>query len=343
LKFVYPAALAVLTVIAPCAPAQTQYTPSSEEAPAETEGPVVMTDVAMKAEAAYARADFAQLQAIIDTLSQPDQLTGDGRPKLMAVYSGLKHFVEVYNSWSSDLNKIQSWRKYRPQDYGPDVVEALVWRAWAWHVRGTGYADSVSAEGWKLFNEKLDNAAAVLDRSKERATRTPLWYQVRLGVARDLGADDTQYQAIFDEAVARFPGYLPLYLQMAGHLSPKWGGSYSLLEKFARKTAGDKRHDDFTTYTRIYWDLGTQENEQFDLFRDSDVSWSLMKAGFEKMMQQYPRSDWNLNAFASFACRAGDGPTYAALRVRMGEKVFSDVWASNYSVDVCDERWLKKT
>jgi hypothetical protein len=96
-------------------------------------------------------------------------------------------------------------------------------------------------------------------------------------------------------------------------------------------------------YTRIYWDLSNYQNTEFDLFRDSRASWPAMKSGFESMVRQYPQSEWNLNAFASFACRAGDGPMYAALRVKMGQKVFGDVWVSNYSVDVCDERWLKKT
>jgi len=32
----------------------------------------------------------------------------------------------------------------------------------------------------------------------------------------------------------------------------------------------------------------------------------------------YPKSKWNLNAYAYFACRASDGSTYGALRARIG-------------------------
>ena len=71
--------------------------------------------------------------------------------------------------------------------------------------------------------------------------------------------------------------------------------------------------------------------------------WSSMKAGFEQLMKRYPKSTWNLNAFAAFACRANDGATYGALRARIGQNVIAFAWASNYSSDVCDERLLGHT
>lgn len=63
-----------------------------------------------------------------------------------------------------------------------------------------------------------------------------------------------------------------------------------------------------------------------------------MKAGFEGLMKRYPKSKWNLNGYAYFACLADDASTHGALRARIGRDVISEAWGSNHSSEVCDER-----
>ncbi len=115
------------------------------------------------------------------------------------------------------------------------------------------------------------------------------------------------------------------------------------MDNLARRTTATSLGSDYSLYTRIYWDLTEQEGPDFDPFRDSHADWSLMKAGFEGLMKRYPKSKWNLNAYAYFACRANDGATYGELRARIGQDVIPSAWASNYSTDVCDERLLGHT
>jgi len=55
--------------------------------------------------------------------------------------------------------------------------------------------------------------------------------------------------------------------------------------------------------------LSDGEELGFDLFKNSKASWSLMKLGFDQLMLRYPKSTWNLNVYAAFACRANDGAT----------------------------------
>ena len=45
---------------------------------------------------------------------------------------------------------------------------------------------------------------------------------------------------------------------------------------------------------------------------------------------------------SAFACRAGDAHTYRKLRKQIGEQFYEDAWPSNYTMEVCDERLLKK-
>lgn len=308
----------------------------------QTDGPGAVASVGWKAQRAYGSGNFAQLDELVETLSQPDQLTDDGMPRIAGVISGLWDFLYNWNNYQVDLAKIAEWRKERPDSYAADITEAILWRAWAWHARGEGYSSSVTPEGWKLFRERLEHAQHVLNQSKARAPKTPLWYQVSLSVGRDMEMDRDSYQALFREAVKKYPGYVPFYLSMTEYLSPKWGGTYEAVDRFALVTTGARgAGKDYAMYARIYWTLSDNEEMDVDLFKNSRASWARMQQGFEQLLTRYPKSSWNLNAYAAFACRANDASTYGVLRSRIGPNVIATAWPSNYSVDVCDQRLLQ--
>jgi hypothetical protein len=324
----------------PAPPLPPGMVPGSAE---PTDGPAALSAIGWKAQSAYGAGQFAKLDELIETLSQPDQLTDDGMPRLQGVYDGLWNFLYAWKDWQAELDKIAQWRKEFPDSYGPDLVEAILWRAWAWHVRGEGDATTVTPEGWKLFTAKISRADEVLEHSKSRAAKSPLWYQLRLGVARDAGWDHERYRALFDDATHRFQWYVPLYLWAANYLSPQWGGSYAAVDALARRTARIQFGADYSLYARVYWHVTNYEPLEFELFHDSLATWPQMKSGFEGLMKRYPHSKWNLNAYAYVACLADDATTYGVLRARIGNDVNPDAWASNHSSEVCDERLLGHT
>lgn len=308
-----------------------------------TDGPAALTSVGWEAQGDYSRYQLANLDALVQTLSAPDQVTDSGMSKLAGVIEGLDGFVTAWNQWDDDLAKIEKWRREQPDSPTIDVVEAVVWRAWAWHVRGGGYGNTVKPEAWKLFTAKIANANAALERCTDASCRTPIWYQMRLGIARDAGWDQDRYKELFEEARRQYPWYIPLYLLASDYLSPKWGGSYEAVDAFARQTVKMPPGDDYSLYARIYWSLTGNSELDFDVFHDSQANWGDVKKGFEALMRRYPKSLWNLNAFASFACRAQDRETYGKLRAQMGRTIFPNAWPSNAPVDVCDEQLLGKS
>ena len=94
-----------------------------------------------------------------------------------------------------------------------------------------------------------------------------------------------------------------------------WGGSYDAVEKFAAEQAqsagpgaGDER------YARIYWNVNRADEcggrHDCTIFATSQVSWPHMRQGFEAMMERYPKSLWNANNYAVFACLAQDKDAY---------------------------------
>lgn len=337
-----PGALAAPLILSPAAipPLPPGMVPGSI---APTDGPAALSAIGWQAQGAYGAGQFAKLEALIEALSQPDQLTDDGMPRLQGIYDGLWDFLYAWKDWQAELDKIDQWRKEFPDAYGPDLVEAIVWRAWAWHTRGEGTASTVTPEGWKLFADKISRANDILEHSKYRASRSPLWYQLSLGVARDAGWERKRYGTLFDEATQRFQWYVPFYLWATNYLSPQWGGSYAEVDALARRTTQFPLGADYSLYARVYWHLTNSEALEFDLFHDSPATWSQLKSGFEGLMKRYPRSKWNLNAYAYMACLANDASSYGMLRARIGSTVIPTAWASNHSTEVCDERLLGHT
>ncbi len=68
-------------------------------------------------------------------------------------------------------------------------------------------------------------------------------------------------------------------------------------------------------------------------------SWPKMKRGFEDLMERHPKSKWNLNNFAKFACLAGDKQTFLKLRGQMGKDVIDAAWPENTSLDLCETKF----
>jgi hypothetical protein len=337
-----PAKVPVAATVAPT-PSPANTIADNPESNGAMDGPGALEYVGWEAQRAFEGGRFAELDQLIASLSQPSQLTDDGMPRLHGVILGLFGNMSQFREWGNYLRNIAQWRKESPDSYAADLVEVIVLRAWAWRMRGDGYAASVKPEAWTLYQEKISRASALLEKCKPRASRSPLWYQLSLGIARDAEWDKQRYRALFEEARRRFPWYVPLYDLATNYLSPLWSGSFEAVDALAQSTLATPQGRDHSLYARVYWHLTSFEPQDFDLFHDSLASWPEMKTGFESLMRSYPKSRWNLNVFASFACRADDAATYGPLRTRIGKGVWFDAWPTNYSIEVCDAHLLTGT
>src|SRR4051812_32718033 len=91
----------------------------------------------------------------------------DGLWKLKEVYEGL---VPAENNsetqWQARLAAIREWIKTKPESITARVALANTLVSYAWKARGGGYSDTVTQNGWKLFEQRLIEAMQVLKDSK---------------------------------------------------------------------------------------------------------------------------------------------------------------------------------
>jgi len=224
------------------------------------------------------------------------------------------------------------WAAARPDSRLRPAAEVIALQCQAWKARGGGYSNLVAEEGAKIFREKLRLAAKRLGETETAGKESPLWWWAALIVAGSSGMPSAQFDQMFAEATRRFPSYQPLYYTRVNYHLPQWGGSFTAVEEFARKSAdATSEKEGQSMYAWIYVDLGRKVR---NLFGDSEVSWPRMKKAFEDLNARYP-DDWNKNLFATFACRARDKETTGKLLLELGDKGSLGAYSDGITTEGC--------
>jgi hypothetical protein len=278
--------------------------------------------------ALFEKDDFAALERMADELRASKARFPEGLWKLSIFYLGLKagRYAKSDADWQRWFARLDAWEKAFPNSITlpPTRAHALV--SYAWRARGSGFADTVTEEGGKLFGERLAQARAVLEKAATLPSLCPEWYDVMLTVALGQGWERTEYEDLFAAAVAAEPEYYDFYFGKAYYLLPRWYGEPGDWERFAEDAARSyAAKGGMEIYARIAWaKSGYYEN----LFRETRIEWPKMKQGFLDMEKRWPGSEWNLNNFCKFAAEAGDRETVAELLQRIGDKPMMNAWGT---------------
>jgi rhomboid protease GluP len=301
--------------------------------------PVVAGRLECAAQRDFVRHDFGGLESLLRVRTPFADLPAGGST-YGAAANGLDDLFEFGPLTPPQALRLTAeWREAYPHSPLPALIEAMVFEEWAWAARGGGYANSVSGTAWTLYSTRIEMAATSLREAAAAAAATPLWYQLSLKVGIDQSKTLSALRGIFDAGAARFPDYMPLYRQMLRALMPRWLGSDREVYQFINaEYASTAPRAGFEMYTRLYWMYASLSGDEVDIFTEGLADWDSMKSGFQELVSRYPRSDYMLNVFANFACRAGDKSEYAALRPQVASRFSATVWRGDYALADCDRR-----
>jgi len=266
---------------------------------------------------------YRNLEAAATEAHLPSSLTGDGQPRLAAIYGGTVGCgcgdSQSDDRWNLRGERLREWRKNYPNSVTAKVAVASWPVELGWRARGGGYANTVKPEAWKEFYKYLDEARDALNGLDEDAKNDPGWFVSMLRIANARQWPPEQYEALYEKAQRKHPDYLPIYFVAANHYSPKWSGSIEELQRFIdRATEATRPKLGETLYARLVW-------SEWRSFGSTPTDWPRMKAGFERMVKDYP-DPWNINNYAQFACRNQDWATVVALSERIGSRPVIRAW-----------------
>lgn len=271
----------------------------------------------------YNNRRFAELESLADRLRFTKEQFRSGEWKLVIAYDSLDcRDDEPENMWQLHETIHREWEAAFPQSITARVAHAQFMVAYAWHARGSDYADQVTGEGWRLFRERLAAARRILDESKS-LTPCPVWWRVRLKVGLGQGEDTSDYQALFREAKRAEPRFFYHDLTLAYYLLPRWHGEPGDWEAAAEKEIERPDGLGHESYTRVVIE---QSGFYDDVFKETNASWRKTKKGFEEMRARYSDSEQILNIYCRLACFAGDRVQARKLFALIGDVPTSGCW-----------------
>ncbi len=225
--------------------------------------------------------------------------------------------------------RIGRWEKQFPDSPTAKIVHAGGLTKYAWKARGGGWADTVTPEGRKLFQQRLQQAHALLD-SDPALKRWPGYYQVMQVVALGEEWPRSDHDKLFAAAVKLAPDYETFYFKTAYYLQPKWYGltDTEWLEFAADSAKATEKDLGQAMYARIVWATIPAHWANAQKIRDAHLDWPRMRTGFEDLARQWPGSLWNKNAYCLYAWAMRDRPTARKLFAELDGRYSPLIWGT---------------
>lgn len=229
--------------------------------------------------------------------------------------------------WTYHIARLKDWQAARPESVTAQIALAQTYEIYASQARGGGYANTVSDTGWKLYQERVDMAAATLAEAAKLKEKCPHWYEAMQNVALAQGWDKPQARKLFDDATAFEPTYYHYYREYANYLLPKWygqpGESEAFAEEISNKVGG--KEGKF-----IYFEIATLVTCQCDSDASNieNFSWPKIKEGYAALGELYGYSNLKLNRFAHMAVEANDKAAAQQAFSMIGNDWDHSVWRS---------------
>jgi hypothetical protein len=278
------------------------------------------------------KGSYDELERAANEAHKNTSMTSDGQPRLSALYDCVGCADRLTDElWKLRRKRLQEWRAHYPASVSAKIALASFSIQYAWFARGFGYANTVSQESWALFKDRIETARKELEGLDEATKRDPGWYAAMLDVALAQGWPSERFDALYEEAVQKHPTFLPIHFTAASYYSPKWHGSMEKLRSVVEHAVEITRPQlGETLYARLNWSASTNE-----MFENGQADWPRMKAGFERMIKDFP-DPWNVNNYAKFACLAGDPRTVNRLAATIGDKPIAAAWFGDVRMyEVC--------
>lgn len=235
--------------------------------------------------------DWRKLSQLEEYLNHENKVTDNGFPMVDIYYMGFREFIESQvtgpESWELLEKKARVWVTKFPKSPASHLALGEILQKHAWKIRGNGVASTVSEPQWEGLHKYTEMLRNHLLANRAIASRDPEWYTLMLAATKTLSLPESEYGALLNEGLTKFPNYYRLYFNASVVRLPKWGGSMTELEALLNKAAArfdvDKGDQIYAlTYIRL---LEEQLNSSYEPTR---MNCDRVIRGSEKFSARFP-------------------------------------------------------
>jgi hypothetical protein len=206
--------------------------------------------------------------------------------------------------YDQHLERLATWQEEFPESTTPLVVMAGAYIEYAWAARGTGFAGTVTEEGWRLFKERIPKAHALLDKAVERGVKDGHAYAHLITVAKAEGMPKEETRALLAASHKLDPTYLHTYVFMSDYLLPKWQGEPGESAAFAKEVVEMVPGDDgLEAFARIIWTCHCSDRT---ILFWGGIDPKIINGAAKVLFERYPHGSGSANYAALMAMAGGD-------------------------------------
>ncbi|MEY2563353.1 MAG: hypothetical protein QOH88_1546 [Verrucomicrobiota bacterium] len=306
--------------------APTTTTPAPAPAARPTKDPIAEEIYAFRLQVRqeYNTRLFDQLEKRAADLRREKAKFRNGAWKLVQFYESFTcRDDEAERRWVQHDEIHQKWIATFPQSITARIAYADFLMSYAWHARGSGFAQEVTAEGGRLFSERAALAQSTLEAARQLPEKDPFWWTVTLRVARALGWSKQEFDRAVEEAKAQEPQFWSYDVSRAESLLPRWYGRPGDWEEYAEQAAARRDGLGAEVYARIVASLrGYYDN----IFHETKASWPTTRDGLAQIRKRCPESLDTISETALLAVLAEDRAVAKSMFDQLGDKYLENVW-----------------
>ncbi|MCE5228522.1 tetratricopeptide repeat protein [bacterium] len=226
-------------------------------------------------------------------------------PKVASSYEPVSEaFGKIY--YSSDLQPhLDKWVAAKPTSHVARLSRGNFYISHAWDARGAGFANTVSREAWRLFEQRLTQADADLTSATQLNPNSPFPFTSMITI--DMGASRGLKSAATHFIAARNidPSFYPAYSSFINMNRPRWGGSHEIMRQFAQNNA-DKVPGSLLPllWVDYHEEMADRMNEGKDWWKKPG-NWEQVDAIFKKLIPLEKEPNWLRTRYAINAHKAG--------------------------------------
>ncbi len=277
---------------------------------------------------AFKKKDYESLERQLATLLKEKKKDKDGRSLLANAYGQICDSPDAKYVMETWLREFEEWLHAKPDSHFANTAMGRFCVNYAWHARGSGWANTVTSQGWNLFNERLVKAREYLEKGYQADPSDPMAPSQLIVVAMGLGEGYPEVEKQFQRALKADRSDINAYEAKLKYLMPKWHGSREQMFAFAREAARKGPADSLAplVLAKAHWEMYARSEDKRSYFRDPEV-WQEVKVVYRSLCRRFPESLERHNWFMRTAYLAGDFETarreLAIIKDNWSEQVWS--------------------
>lgn len=281
----------------------------------------------------YQEQRFAELEAVLACLLRDTRALSSGKPSNAVAYQLFRREMRAPGTTRDQLRRVEQWTQREPATLFAEFAALRLRYAFAWNVRGGGYAGQVAEDRYRAFHEGLAATEEALYRASPELRDTPMWHQLLLAVAGDTRTTRGDMAAVFERAVKRWPTNYDLHEVRLTRLVPRWGGNWEEVDAFIARFADQRKGEERDAlYARLYAGVLIAGGDDP---RATRLDWTRMKRGLDALAKLHP-DPRHANIAVSFACRYRDVAYFeSALQRLPPENVRPAAWLNGTDPRAC--------